>query len=314
MFRLKHGRRRSSSILFASELPTNEKAYSFALARALEMNSNLILFHALDHPPKVELLDSEMRHGSDAVIQTAKMRFEPLARRANERGVHCKVVVRPGVPAEEILNFLRGRKINCLVMGAHTSGPVGKVMVGSVAETMLRSANVPVNIVGPYVEEGTYRNFSTRTVLCSVNASQSGHIVAEFAAEQAARFRAHLILLHVIPPQNYVGKPLSELELEVLRLIPAKLQCKITVQVRVVLGDQAEELLYQGRHQQANFIVLDAEGASHFAAVTCARPVYKVLAYARCPVIILPPAMLAAFGGKEEAPPSIELNYLAGVF
>jgi hypothetical protein len=69
----------------------------------------------------------------------------------------------------------------------------------------------------------------------------------------------------------------------------------------------------QGRAQQANLIVLDAYGASHFAAVTRAGTVYKVLAYAHCPVVTLSPALLAGCGVPEEARHPTE-NYLAGVF
>ena len=105
-----------------------------------------------------------------AAARTEKQCFESLAQRARDLGIHCRVVVRPGLPADEILTFLRSQKIDCVIMGAHTPGPIGKLLVGSVAEAVLRSANVPVNIVGPDVVEGTFHNFAKRTILCSVSA------------------------------------------------------------------------------------------------------------------------------------------------
>ena len=45
---LKPGWSKPSTILFASEIPVNEKAFSFALAQAREFGSDLILFHAYD--------------------------------------------------------------------------------------------------------------------------------------------------------------------------------------------------------------------------------------------------------------------------
>jgi nucleotide-binding universal stress UspA family protein len=65
------------------------------------------------------------------------------------------------------------------------------------------------------------------------------------------------------------------------------------VQTIVVPGDPTEELLYQGRAQLADLIVLGAQGASAFAAITRHGVVYKVLAHAHCPVITLSPAVLA---------------------
>ena len=100
---------------------------------------------------------------------------------------------------------------------------------------------------------------------------------------------------------------------EMIPLIPDELQGKITVQAIVVPGDPTEELLYQGRAQQADMIVLGAQGASAFAAVARQGVVYKVLAHSHCPVMTLSPLVLAACGAKKESAQPAEL-FLAGVF
>jgi nucleotide-binding universal stress UspA family protein len=191
------------------------------------------------------------------------------------------------------------------------------LLVGSVAEEVLRNSTVPVNIVGPNVVEGAYRHFSARTILCSVGAPESSRVVAQFAAELAARHKASLILQHVIPPQesaeHLAGRTLSQIEAELPSLVPPRLQHKVGVRTRAVLGDPTEELLYQGRAQHANLIVMGAQGASHFAAISRASIVYKVLAYAQCPVITLSPIVLAECGAREDHPRSSEFC-LAGVF
>lgn len=313
---IKPGWSRPTAILFASEIPVNEKAFGFALAEAAEFGAELILFHAYDS------LDAHTSEGSGrsrdyARCQAEKQRFEPLAQRASKLGIHCKIVVRPGLAAEQILMYLRERKIDRVVMGTHTPGPVGKLLVGSVAEEVLRNAPVPVNIVGPEVVEGAYRHFSTRTILCSVGAHDTGRVVASFAAELAARYKARLILQQVIPPQESAvalgGRTLGEIEAELPALVPPGLQHKVGVRSRAVLGDPTEELLYQGRSQHANLIVLGAQGVSRFAAATRAGIVYKVLAYAQCPVITLSPVVLSVCGVRGDQPCVSELS-LAGVF
>ena len=45
---LKPGWSKPSTILFATEIPANEKAFAFALAQAVEFGAKLILFHAYD--------------------------------------------------------------------------------------------------------------------------------------------------------------------------------------------------------------------------------------------------------------------------
>jgi len=143
-------------------------------------------------------------------------------------------------------------------------------------------------------------------------------VVASFGAELAAEHNASLILQQVIPPQEHAevlaDRTIHQIESELSTLVPAQLQCKVSVQTSVTLGDPTEELLYQSRAQQANLIVLGAHGASHFAAITRAGTVYKVLAYAHCPVITMSPIVLAECGAREDKPRLSEVNYMAGVF
>jgi nucleotide-binding universal stress UspA family protein len=308
-----------STLLLASEIPANEKAFAFALAEAVEFSANLIIFHAFDALVGASPGTSGIRYYDHASAARAKRHLlEPFAERAMKVGVRCKIVVRPGLPADQILAFLRKQKIDRIIMGAHSPGPVGKLLVGSVAETVLRTANVPVNIVGPDVREGTYRNFEVRNVLCSVNAQGFNHLVVCFASELAANYNANLILQHVIPPQEstevLAGRSISQIEAEMLAMVPAELQGKINVHTNVAIGDPVEELLYQGRNHHANVIVLGAPGASHFAAVTHAGTVYRVVAHAHCPVLTLSPIVLGESGARVEKPRPAEVNYLSGVF
>ena len=315
---LKPGWSKPSAILFASEIPANERAFAYALTLAREFGSDLILFHAYDTTVVAASESSGMRYYDyAATARSEKQHLEPLARRAREAGLSCEIVVRPGLPADEILAFTREREIDRIVMGTHSPGPIGKLLVGSVAEAVLRTASVPVYIIGPQVVDGSYRNFATRTFLCAASLQVASTVVAAFAAEMAVQHNARLILQHVIRPQEraefLAGRSLDDVEAGMLSLVPEKLQSQIAIQTIVVPGDPTEELLYQCNAQQADLIVLGAQGASAFAAITRHGVVYKVLAHAQCPVITLSPVVLAEYGSKPEKLRPAEA-YMAGVF
>lgn len=314
---LHHNWIKPSTILFASEIPANEKAFEFALAQAREFQADLILFHAYDTLVVAASESSGIRYYDYAAAARAeKHHLEPLAERVREAGVRCEVVVRPGLPADQILSFAHERQIDRIVMGTHSPGPIGKLLVGSVAEAVLRSATVPVFIIGPEVVSGAYRNFATQTILCAVSLNETSALVSAFAAELAEQHNARLVLQHVIKPQEraeiLAGRSLDEVETDLLGLIPAELQAKIEVQTIVVPGDPTEELLYQSRAQQADLIVLGAQGASAFAAATRHGVVYKTLAHAQCPVITLSPVVLAECVAKDKG--RSPEAYMAGVF
>ncbi len=315
---IKPGWSKPSTILFASEIPANEKAFEFALAQTVEFHANLILFHAYDTLVVSASETSGIRYYDYAAAARAeKQHLEPLAQRVRGAGGQCEVVVRPGLPADQILAFTREREIDRIVMGTHSPGPIGKLLVGSVAEAVLRSARTPVYIIGPEVVNAAYRNFATRTILCAVSLQETSGVVASFAAELAAQHGARLVLQHVIRPQDraeiLAGRSLDDVESELFALVPSKLEERIEIQTIVVPGDPTEELLYQSRAQQADLIVLGAQGASAFAAITRHGVVYKTLAHAHCPVITLSPVVLAEYSPKAGARRPSEA-YMAGVF
>ena len=315
---MKPGWSKPSTLLFASEIPANQKAFAFAVAQARELGANLILFHAYDTLVVAASETSGIRYYDYAAAARAeKNQLEPMAQQVRNEGIQCEVVVRPGLAADQILAFAREREIDRIVMGTHSPGPIGKLLVGSVAEAVLRTAKVPVYIIGPDVVDASYRSFSTRTILCAVSLHEASRVVAAFAAELAVQYDARLILQHVIRPQEraeiVAGRSLDQIEKDISRLVPATLHRKIAIQTIVVPGDPTEELLYQSRAQQADLIVLGAQGASAFAAITRNGVVYKVLAHTHCPVITLSPVVLAECGSRSEKVQPAEA-YMAGVF
>jgi nucleotide-binding universal stress UspA family protein len=306
-----------SALLFATEIPVNEKAFAFALAQAKEFSSDLILFHAYDTLVVAASEATGVRYYDyAAAARTEKQYLEPLAARVREAGLNCEIVARPGLPADEILAYTRERQIDRIVMGTHSPGPIGKLLVGSVAEAVLRTATLPVYIIGPEVVDGSYRNFATRTILCAISLHEASAVVAAFSAELAAQHGARLILQHVIRPQDrelvLAGRSLDDVESDMLAMVPAKLQEQVAIQTVVVPGDPTEELLYQCRAQQVDLVVLGAQGASAFAAITRHGVVYKILAHTPCPAITLSPVVLAGCGSKSEKLRAAEA-YMAGV-
>jgi nucleotide-binding universal stress UspA family protein len=199
-------------------------------------------------------------------------------------------------------------------MGTHSPGPIGKLLVGSVAEAVLRNAPVPAYIVGPEVVNGAYREFKTRTILCAVSMQEPSKLVGEFAAKMAEQHQARLILQHVIRPQEraevMAGRSLDEVESDLLSMVSPEMQSKVDIQTIVVPGDPVEELLYQCKTQQADLIVLGAQGATAFAAITRHGVVYKALAHTNCPIMTLSPVVLSDFGVKDKGREA----YMAGVF
>ena len=102
---LKTGWSKPSTILFASEIPANEIAFSFALAQAVEFGAALILFHAYDTlVVSASEISGVIYYDSAAAARDEMEHLQPLAERALDAGVECEIVVRPGLAADQILS------------------------------------------------------------------------------------------------------------------------------------------------------------------------------------------------------------------
>ena len=200
MIAIKPGWSKPAAVLFATDIAVNEKAFGFALAEAAEFGADLILFHAYSSPCEDERERSGPRGLELSAARAQKQQFAAHSQRARDLGIHCRIVVRLGSPAEQILAFLGERRIDRVVMGARAPGPVGKLLLGSVAEAVLRNATVPVYMVGSEVVENNYRHYVARTILCQAVVHESSRVVARFAAELAAKYQAGLDIATGHPP------------------------------------------------------------------------------------------------------------------
>lgn len=66
---------------------------------------------------------------------------------AAERGVDAETVLATGKPARRILEAIESTGVDHVVMGSRGRSGVGRVLFGSVAETVTRRSPVPVTIV-----------------------------------------------------------------------------------------------------------------------------------------------------------------------
>lgn len=72
-----------------------------------------------------------------------------VAARLRARGLHITADVRIGKPAAEILDLARAYGVSLIAMSTHGRGGVARLLVGSVADKVLRGATVPVLLYRP---------------------------------------------------------------------------------------------------------------------------------------------------------------------
>lgn len=81
---------------------------------------------------------------NDHMAAEAKSALERVAREEIPQGVEVHTHVRTGFPPEEILAEAAESKADLIVIGTHGRTGVERVLLGSVAERVIRAAKIPV--------------------------------------------------------------------------------------------------------------------------------------------------------------------------
>ncbi len=84
------------------------------------------------------------------VLEGAQKRLYEFAEEHFPQPAPARVKVVAGDPSEEILRYVQEEGIDVVIMGTHGRKGLDKVIFGSVAERVVKSAPVPVMVVNPF--------------------------------------------------------------------------------------------------------------------------------------------------------------------
>src|SRR5262249_28101617 len=90
------------------------------------------------------------------------------------------------------------KSADLIVVGTSGSTRIGKFVVGSVAEEILRRAKCPVLTVGPHSAMEPAREVKFARIVYATNFGEGSPTAAAYAVALAHEHQAHLTLLHVI--------------------------------------------------------------------------------------------------------------------
>jgi nucleotide-binding universal stress UspA family protein len=227
-----------------------------------------------------------------AMAEAAERENKEDAGRLNEQlqGIDHEVMVGEGKTWEVISDLIEQKEIDMVVVGTRGRTGLGKALLGSVAEQILRQAPCPVLTVGPHVNPWSDEYAKMREILYATDLEGDFPVAAPHAISLAQENQAHLVLLHVIEDPK-VGdlvnssqvKDFKERKLQQLVTQQAGLWCDPTHIVEQ--GPAAEKILDVAIRRHTDLIVLGARPAKSLATHLNTGTVHKVVSQATCPVL-----------------------------
>jgi len=130
----------------------SEQAFDYACAFAKNFEAELHLIHVLSDPTTVTSPYMTSFLPADFFHELHKQSSKQLAELSNKKSCENITVIQAvveGVVFKEIIQYSRENNIDMIVMGTHGLSGLMHLIVGSVAENVVRKASCPVLTVRP---------------------------------------------------------------------------------------------------------------------------------------------------------------------
>lgn len=273
-------------ILVATDLADCDYLVPYVVSQAQASNACVTLVHAILPANSFPIDAGAIVHGDREIVdRDARTVLLKMSRQIEAYGIVCSIDLRRGFASDVVREALLDTGATRLIIGTHGRGKLGQFALGSVANELLKSVDVPIYAVGPGVPHSA-DHATPKKILHPVSLVGDFQKSVDFAADLARSYGAELTLLHVMTPE--FGSKGSERSLTWARnalsqLVPSDAELARPVQFITVYGKVIEEILNAAIHIGADWIVLGVD--PDFSAWSLKDSMaYKVLAAANCPV------------------------------
>jgi nucleotide-binding universal stress UspA family protein len=279
------------NILYASDFSAiAENAAGYALELARRFKAKVFAVHVRP----LEIYGMAPPESWPALRDAAEIQAQEEAKRLDGLfpSVLHESIVEEGNVWDVLSTLIERNVIDLVVMGTHGRKGLQKVLLGSVAENVLRRASCPVLTVGPHVDVEAERAAEMKRILFATDFSGASEAAAAYALSLAQENQAVLDIVHVLEPQKpgelvHSSELVSGCAARMRSLIPADAVPWCEPNTLIEVGQAAEQILNVAKARHSQLVVLGVKAASNFPAATRLpwAVAHKIISAAECPVL-----------------------------
>ncbi len=128
-----------------------QKLVDFAIDVAKRINAKLTVIHVLEIvTPYYDYSPESLKKFDEKLLAHVENKMEVLIEKCNTSIPGSKGKILRGDVIESIVNYGRDSKADLIIMGTHGAKGIEKILLGSVAERVLKRSSCPVLMFNPF--------------------------------------------------------------------------------------------------------------------------------------------------------------------
>ena len=289
------------TIVVATDLNgSSEAALEYARKLAASYGARIVLAHGLDPVDyaDVDSVPGRLRRG---LTEKARAALDTLAASLLREGIPSHSEIRQAAVAQMLVDVARQYQAGLIVIGTEGMQGAGPVIVGAVAEQLVRMAPCPVLAVAADWNSGEFRPTPGGPVLLAMERNEATEAAVSTARSLAETFHRTLIVVHARGPAEasaFLNPCATTLE-----QFGIKASGRFPVRCIVKDGSPADVIVEAIAQFHPSLLVAGVKRNSDTPGLH--GTVFALLARSRVPVVCVPPAVVAE---PEEAREAVEVK------
>ena len=285
----------------------SQRAQAWGLAVACRYGSEVYFVHATPREARGPVPMDPLPKEIDRRQLEAEGQMKILANGVRATGIASHPIVKHDSVSTVIPSVIQEESIDLLVLGTHGRGGLKKLVLGSVAEELLRLASCPVLTVGRNVEPLTGSRTIFGRILFATDFGAGAANALRYALFLANEQSTSLVLLHMVPPMPAIMGPevyampnctaeelkgskstqRQESARKLKQILPRETELVFEPEYVITTDFLPEGILAVAAEHKVGLIVMGANrtGSPRTAAHMPWTIVHRVISEARCPVL-----------------------------
>lgn len=262
----------------------SEAALEYARKLAGAYGARIVLAHGLDPVDyaSVESVPGKVLRG---LTEQARVTLDTLSANLLREGIHSHSEIRQGQIAQMLVDVARQYEAGLIVIGTKGREGVGPIVVGAVAEQLVRRSPCPVLAVAEDWNAGEFRPIPGGPVLLAMERNEATAAAVSMAYSLAEVFRRTLIVLHARSAAEAAAflNP-GAATLQDFGVVPSG---RFPVRFIVKDGNPSDAIVEAIKQHQPSMLVAGVKRQSETPGPH--GTVFALLARSRVPVLCVPP-------------------------